>query len=153
MNAKIDRMEILRAALSSAKDAREALTLARELAAFVEDWPVVALQPESVEAPPSAKPGRIAMGATRERRKWTDEEKDRAARLLDDGASYSEVGRILGRSGRAIQDMRVDGRLPVKRHTLNQINQLSGAMSAIKRGRTLTDRVVSSLNGAKEMGR
>lgn len=145
----IDRMEILRLALASASDAREALGLAREMAAFVEKGGQegAAAPRAAEEAPTTAKPKTI----NRQRTRWTDDERQRAAELLDQGVSYAEVGRILGRTGRAVQDARCDGALPCKTHTLNPKMQLAGALSALAQGRPLqADRQREIINGARQ---
>ena len=137
----MDRMEILRLAMTSAKDAREALTLAKEMAAFVAAEPAPPPSPIAVSAPLPAAPAR----APRYKRQWTDEEKRRAAALLDEGASYSEVARIMGRSRQAVLKQRVTETLPVKKHALNPERRLSGAVRAVSRGLTVSDRVKAAL--------
>jgi len=78
-----------------------------------------------------------SFGAPRERKMWSDEERAKAARLLDEGLSYGQVGAVIGRSGRAIQDQRSDNLLPVKVHRLDEICVLSGQMRALNQGLAL----------------
>jgi hypothetical protein len=143
----IDRMELLRLALGKAGDARDALALAREMEAFVAGTE----QTKAATAIQSGAPlGRSRPMETerRERRKWTQDECERAAALLDQGISYSEVGRVLGRTGRAIIDALRDGKLPCKLHRKDPDAQLRGALSAVSRGQRVSTAVEQQiLNG------
>lgn len=142
------REEILKAALAATKDARQAMDLAREMAAFLGEG---AATPQSVTA---VKVEEVKIhtrphgkAPNRAKKFWTAEERRQAAALLDEGASYAEVGRIMGRSRAAILKARIMGHLPVKRHTLNEMSRLSGAQAVFKRGQKLTPRVEAALNG------
>jgi hypothetical protein len=127
-------MELLRLAMSKVDDPRAALALAREMDAFVGGTQPAA-EPARITTPaPRAEPTRRA---NRQRSHWTDAEREQAADLLDQGVSYAEVGRLLGRTARAIQDMRCDGKLPVKKHELNTVNRLCGALSALTQGHSV----------------
>lgn len=147
----IDRMEILRMALQKSSDPQEALALAREMAAFVAGDPTIPAA--AADAAPERKAALLETRRSSNRQKthWTDAERQRAADLLDQGVSYAEVGRLLGRTARAIQDMRCDNKLPVKSHTLNPVMRLAGALSAVTQGHRLdADTEASIMNGTRK---
>jgi hypothetical protein len=131
-------MEILRLALATSKDAREALALAQEMAAFVAgaDNPSTPPAPVAVDVAPPAKraPKTLVQNSNRAGRAWNEEEKTRAAAMLDAGASYAAAGKVIGRTARAIQAMRSSGELPVKKHVMNDVRRLSGALGAVAQG-------------------
>lgn len=135
----MDRMEILKLALSTTKDAREALTIAREMAAFL------AGQAKQTKEQPAARKTEKRKEMTR--RRWTMQDDMRAAMLLDNGASYAEVGHALRRSAKAVMERRVTDKLPVKKHQLNPLNRLAGAMTALHRGARLKPKTQTLLNG------
>ena len=142
----MDRMEILRLALASAKDAREALTLAQEMAAFVGGEPPAAPQPAQPQPDLRALADAVIAKKAEERKvalhplpsrankAWTNAERERAAAMLDAGASYAATGKVLGRSARAIQAIRSEGGLPVKKHTMSDVRRLTGALGALAQG-------------------
>lgn len=157
----MDRMELLKLALASAKSPAEALSLAREMAAFVDGGP-----PPPAPPPPSAPAdlgvpdAETKLAAMRDnvaaksrepraKKHWTEPELVRAAALLDNGVSYAEVGRLLGRSGQAVLTARSDGKLPVKTHTLDPQRQMQGALGVVSRGFSLSPRVSAQLFPAK----
>lgn len=135
----MDRMEILKLALSTTKDAREALTIAREMEAFL------AGQAEQTKEQPAAQ--KTGKREERSWRRWTMQDEMRAATLLDNGATYAEVGRALKRSARAVMNQRLKDKLPVKKHQLNPLNRLAGAMTALHRGERLKPKTQTLLNG------
>lgn len=153
----MNRMELLRMALNAEKNPRDALSLAREMEAFVSGGKPAEIAPSPAPAlarvvqanaviPPPSPP---SAAAARAKKQWSAAEKERAARLLDEGLPYKEVGRFLGRSGAAVMKQRVEGVLPVKKHALNPARQLQGAVRAAKFGFTISDRVKSAIfNGA-----
>jgi transposase-like protein len=136
----IDRMELLRMAMEKEADPAKALRLAQDMAAFVQgesDAPVAAPshQPKAAPVAPAEPIAAVVRGTgSRKGMHWTEHEKQRAAALLDQGVSYAEVGRLMNRTARAVQTARGKGLLPVKTHTMNTVNQLSGALSALKQG-------------------
>ena len=138
----MDRMEILKLALSTTKDAREALTIAREMAAFLAGQTE---QAEQTKEQPAAQ--KTEKREQRVWRRWTKLEELRAATLLDNGASYAEVGRTLKRTERAVMERRFSDKLPVKKHQLNPLNRLAGAMTALHRGERLKPKTQTLLNG------
>jgi hypothetical protein len=131
----LDRMEILRLALASAKDAREALTLAQEMAAFVAGSTPAAPQPVQIAAPEPTRAAKVIDTTnSRARKAWSPSEKERVAAMLDAGASYAAAGKVVGRSARAVQAIRSTGDLPVKKHTMSDVRRLSGALGAVAQG-------------------
>jgi hypothetical protein len=137
----MDRMEILRLALGASKDAREAMTLAREMAEFIAPSeglpePETPMGASEYVAPPHRHRNQKILDTTRPkaRKAWSDEDKSRAASMLDAGASYADAGKVIGRSARAVQAMRSAGELPVKTHRLNDIRRMSGALGALAQG-------------------
>lgn len=134
----MDRMEILKLALSTTKDAREALSLAREMEAFL------AGQAKQTKQQPAAQ--KTEKREKRVWRRWTMKDDMRAAMLLDNGASYAEVGRVLRRSAKAVMERRVTDKLPVKKHQLNPLNRLAGAMTALHRGARLKPKTQTLLH-------
>lgn len=132
----MDRMEILKLAMASSKDAKEALALAREMAAFVQEekTPMLAKEVAPIlQAPPARR------GNEKERLHWTEEDLKKAAALLDNGASYAHVAKILGRTIEAIRSARSKGKLPIQSHKLNEQYRTRAALNALRRGQKLSD--------------
>jgi hypothetical protein len=151
----MDRMEILRLALAASKDARDGLALAREMAAFVANAPLnvapqarsaLALAADAATAPKPAPAGVTVLARppilphplkakpARAKRAWSQQDKDRAAAMLDAGASYAETGKIIGRSPAAVMKMRSAEALPVKTHQMNENKRLLGSLGVLARG-------------------
>jgi hypothetical protein len=146
----MDKMEILRLAISAAKDGDHALKLAREMAAFVssEAAPATVTSepnlPDEISALPLLAPQKLASkptkGAWRTYSHWTKEEHERAAQMLDNGVSIAEVARVLGRTKASIKAAYRKGLLPCKFYKPNLNYVLSGAKSMAKRGHKITER-------------
>jgi hypothetical protein len=214
----MDRMEILKLAMASCKDGKEALALAREMADFAEGNPPVLIKEAALIphlpnlamklldwwrnqpileqhlsaiyqfGPPGLRETAVARkaasileanghivrlpnftivdGAPRQfawklraspqkpihkktpenaNKRWTKDDLQRAATLLDNGASYSAVAKATGRTITAIRHARQDGIFPVKTHTLNEVNRMTGALSAIRGGKALSDETLDLL--------
>jgi hypothetical protein len=150
----MDRMEILKLAMASCKDAKEALTLAREMAAFVQDEPLplpaktVAAQAQVVgfiKPKPTSISSQNLLIRPKEKKHWTEADFKQAASLLDNGASYAEAGKIIGRTSSAVRGARYKGLLPVKIHTINEIHRLNGVKAAIARGAKISDTMLDLL--------
>lgn len=88
----MDRMEILRLALASTKDPREALTLAREMADFV----------TSGETPTQVRRDINPHAIIFPRRLWTDQERLEVAAMLDAGKGLVEISAAFNRSPKSI---------------------------------------------------
>jgi DNA-directed RNA polymerase specialized sigma24 family protein len=137
----IDRMEILRLAMNKATDARDALQLAREMEAWLTGGtpePAYAAQQNTAPAPPAKASSK---SADRQRKHWAPDDQQRAASLLDQGASIEEVASALGRTTNAVRTALSKGKLPCKTFRPNPLAQLSGAISAIARGQQVSPRV------------
>ena len=145
----MDRMEILKLAIGASKDAKEALALARDMVAFVQEEKASSepLQAKAAiqSAPPEFLPSRAKKALENERKRWTSEDCHKAASLLDNGASYTEVGRILGRSQKSIQIAMSRGQIPAKNYKLNEALQLAAAKGALAKGLKLSDRMLDLL--------
>ena len=103
----MDRMEILRMALGASKDAREALALANQMAAFVRGTPV--------DDAPVVVPASVQELKARARCRWTDDERLRAADMIDAGKDLAAVAQSVGRSLTAIEKAWLDGVIPAQR--------------------------------------
>lgn len=149
MSGKIDRMEILKMALASTGNAKEALALAREMAAFVQHEQEKAPMPSQSVAPIStlnSADTRIShRGGDKERLHWTEEDLKKAANLLDNGATYTQTAKILGRTVEAIRTARSKGKLPIQNHRLNEGCQTRAALAALKRGKNLSEKTLDLL--------
>jgi hypothetical protein len=132
----MDRMEILKLAISASKDAKEALTLAREMAAFVQEDKALTMIKEALPMPHFVPERR---GGAKARLHWNEEDLKKAAALLDNGASYDYVAKILGRTVEAIRSARSKGNLPVKVHQTNEKYRTRAAFTALKRGQKLSE--------------
>jgi hypothetical protein len=133
----MDRMEILKLAMASCKDAKEALALAREMAAFVQQEQPPIMTKEYAPAPSAIKP--IKRDNENKGLHWKDDEKKKAATLLDNGASYDHVAKILGRTVESIRSARSKGKLPVQSHKLNEQYRTRAALNALRRGQQLSE--------------
>jgi hypothetical protein len=137
----IDRMEILRLAMGKAADARDALQLAREMEAWLTGRAIDPVHAPQQDAAPAA-PAKAPLKSTdRQRTHWAPDDRQRAATLLDEGASVEETARILGRTPAAVRTAFSKGKLPCKVFRPDPLNQLSGALSAIARGQQVSPRV------------
>ncbi|MFN8994711.1 MAG: hypothetical protein ACK5X3_13755 [Pseudomonadota bacterium] len=136
MSDKMDRMEILKLAMASCKDAKEGLALAREMVAFVqqEKAPMSPKEAAPILQAPFAK-----RGAEKANLHWTEEDIKKAATLLDNGASYDHVAKILGRTVESIRSARSKGKLPIQSHKLNEQYRTRAALNALRRGQQLSE--------------
>jgi hypothetical protein len=145
----MDRMEILKLAIGASKDAKEALALARDMVAFVQEEkaPPAPLQAKAViqSAPTEIMPIRSKNIVDMSRKRWTSEDCHKAATLLDNGASYTQVGEILGRSRKSIQIAMARGQIPAKNHKLNEALQVAAAKGALAKGLKLSDKMLDLL--------
>lgn len=133
----MDRMEILKLAIGASKDAKEALALARDMVAFVQEEkaPPAPLQAKAViqSALPGIVPIRAKNTLDNSRKRWTNEDCHKAATLLDNGASYTQVGEILGRSRKSIRAAMARGQIPAKNHKLNEALQVAVAKGHLQK--------------------
>lgn len=161
----MDKMEILRLAISAAKDGDHALKLAREMAAFVsgETAPAIATSApnllDQISALPLHLPPKPSIpptkGASRKYKHWTEEECQRAATMLDNNVRIAEIARVLGRPKEGIQAAYRKGILPCKIYKPNPNLQRSGAISMLKRGHKITERtqqMILAANTGKKGG-
>lgn len=133
----MDRMEILKLAMASCKDAKDALALAREMAAFVQQEQPPIITKEYAPAPSTIKP--MKREGENKGLHWTEDDLKKAATLLDNGASYNHVAKILGRTVESIRSARSKGKLPVQSHKLNEQYRTRAAMNALRRGQQLSE--------------
>jgi hypothetical protein len=158
----MDKMEILRLAISAAKDGDHALKLAREMVAFVSGETAPA---NTTNAPnlldqisslplhsPQKPPLGPVKGASRKYKHWTEEECQRAATMLDNNVRITEIARVLGRPKEGIQAAYRKGILPCKIYKPNPNLQRSGAISMLKRGHKITERTQNMILTAKRTG-
>jgi hypothetical protein len=149
----MDRMEILKLAMASCKDAKEAMALAREMADFAEGKPPAptkdvvsnAQAPNLITPKPTSLPPQKIPIRPKEKKQWTEADLKQAASLLDNGASYAETGKIIGRTACSIRTSRCKGMLPVKVHKINDIHRLNGLKAAIARGQKISDAMLDLL--------
>ena len=132
----MDRMEILKLAMASCKDAKEGLALAREMVAFVqqEKAPMPAKEIAPILQAPIARRDSENKGLH-----WKDDELKKAATLLDNGASYDHVAKILGQTVESIRSARSKGNLPIQSHKLNEQYRTRAALNALRRGQQLSE--------------
>ena len=99
----MDKMEILKLALTHAPDPKSAMELARDMEAFlkgvnpVPKWVVETVKPfgEEKKKPPVGKPENY-------RRSWTPADITYLLKLMQEGKTISQMTEILGRSHNAI---------------------------------------------------
>ena len=125
----MDRMEILRLALASTKDPREALTLAREMADFV----------NSGETPTQVQRDINPHAIIFPRRLWTDEDRLEVAAMLDAGKGLIEISAAINRSPKSIFEQMRLRMIPCKDSTQRFAQDLWAKYSAEskKMGKTL----------------
>lgn len=136
MSDKMDRMEILKLAMASCKDAKDGLALAREMVAFVQQEKAPM---QTKEVAPILQAPHARRSGEKEKLHWTEEDLKKAATLLDNGASYAHVAKILGRTVEAIRTARSKGKLPIQSHKLNEDYRVRAALAALGRGQKLSE--------------
>jgi len=85
---------------------------------------------------------KLAMASCKD---WKDDELKKAATLLDNGASYDHVAKILGRTVESIRSARSKGKLPIQCHKLNEQYRIRAALNALRRGQQLSEESLNLL--------
>lgn len=117
----MDRAEILKLALASQPDAKQALDLAKQMDAFIKGDPLPAIPVQAIESDlerairKELKMENHAGKPWRGKRRWTDEEKLLAATMIDEGKTWGHIATELNRTLEGVEKAWRDGLFPCAR--------------------------------------